>query len=147
MASVIPLQMLANIHTIVTNTPVVLWLSGESAIFVVQEKGLHMNADYEFMTERIKRNVLEVDPDAEVWLYGSRARRSGRDDSDWDVLVLSPKASITLSEESLFIDNMCRLMVETGQTIQLSAYGTADWHLRHSVTPFYHSVVAEGVRL
>lgn len=106
-----------------------------------------MNSDYEFMTERIKRNVHEVDPDAEVWLYGSRARRSSRDDSDWDVLVLSPKASITASEESRFIDNMCRLIVETGQAIQLSAYGMADWHSRHSVTPFYRSVAAEGVRL
>ena len=26
------------------------------------------------MMQRIKQNVLDVDPQAEVWLYGSRAR-------------------------------------------------------------------------
>ncbi len=39
------------------------------------------------MRERIKQNVHEVDPQAEVWLYGSRARETAREDSDWDVLV------------------------------------------------------------
>ena len=60
---------------------------------------------YQRMLQRIKQNVHEVEPEAEVWLYGSRARRDARADSDWDVLVLSSKASLTFREEEAFMDD------------------------------------------
>lgn len=104
------------------------------------------DAAYQWMLRQIKQNVHEVDPDAEVWLYGSRARRDARDDSDWDVLVLSPKASLSFKEEKAFMDHMCDLIVETGQAIQLFAYGKEDWH-RRSVTPFYKNVQSDAIRL
>ena len=44
-------------------------------------------------------------------------------------------------------DNICNLMVSTGQAIQLFAYGVKDWHTRHAVTPFYQSVQSEAVLL
>ncbi|MBC8154324.1 MAG: nucleotidyltransferase domain-containing protein, partial [Bacteroidetes bacterium] len=46
--------------------------------------------DAEFLLE-VKRYVLEIDPQAEVWLFGSRARGDARPDSDWDFLVLTDK--------------------------------------------------------
>ena len=106
-----------------------------------------MRLEYGTMIERIRDNVHEVDPRAEVWLYGSRARNEHHAESDWDVLVLSPKDELSFEEEELFLDNMCHLMVETGQAIHLFAYGKRDWHTRHSVTPFYQHVEAEAVRL
>lgn len=33
--------------------------------------------------------VLEVVPDAGVILFGSRARKEAREESDWDILVLT----------------------------------------------------------
>ena len=45
------------------------------------------------------------------------------------------------------MDNICNLMVSTGQAIQLFAYGVKDWHTRHAVTPFYQSVQSEAVLL
>lgn len=104
-----------------------------------------MNA--EIMKDKIKANVLEMNPKAEVWLYGSRARGTARADSDWDVLVLTPDNHLSAQEEGRFIDHMCELIVSTGQVIQLFAYGKSDWHERHSVTPFYHSVQQEAIRL
>ena len=71
------------------------------------------------MMQRIKQNVLEVDPQAEVWLYGSRARGTANEESDWDVLVLTPQETVTTAEESRFVDHMCDLIVETGEVIQL----------------------------
>ena len=97
--------------------------------------------------ERIKANVLETDPEAEVWLYGSRARGTAQEDSDWDVLVLSPKERLSVREEGYFIDHMTDLMIETGEVVHLFAYGKADWHGRHSITPFYQNVTREAVRL
>ena len=106
-----------------------------------------MPIDYQTMLCKIKQNVHETDPMAQVLLYGSRARGEARDDSDWDVLVLSPKDKLDFKEEERFMDHICDLMVETGQVIQLFAYGQKDWHERHSMTPFYHSVQAEAIRL
>ena len=74
------------------------------------------------MMQRIKQNVLEVDPQAEVWLYGSRARGTANEESDWDVLVLTPQETVTTAEESRFIDHMCDLIVETGEVIQLRGH-------------------------
>jgi len=44
--------------------------------------------DTEFL-QAVKRSVHEIDPQAEVWLFGSRARGDARPDSDWDFLVLT----------------------------------------------------------
>lgn len=106
-----------------------------------------MAADYQSMLKRIKQNVQEVEPSAQVWLYGSRARGEAREDSDWDVLVLSQKEKLTFREEERFMDHICDLMVETGQAIQLFAYGNKDWHTSHAITPFYRNVQSEAIRL
>lgn len=108
---------------------------------------IFMNIDSERMRELIKKNVREVEPTAQVWLYGSRVRGKAREDSDWDVLVLSAKKSLSFKEEECFMDHICDLMVETGQAIQLFAYGMEDWHGRHSITPFYKNVQEEAVLL
>lgn len=106
-----------------------------------------MKVNERTMLELIKKNVHEVDATAEVWLYGSRARGEAREDSDWDVLVLSQKEQLTFKEEEQFMDHICDLMVLTGQAIQLFAYGSKDWYSRHAVTPFYQSVQSEAILL
>lgn len=115
-------------------------------IFVVY-KEIIMKTDYRTMLELIKENVHEVDATAEVWLYASRARGEAREDSDWDVLVLSQKEQLTFKEEEQFMDHICDLMVSTGQVIQLFAYSSKDWYSRHAVTPFYQSVQSEAILL
>ena len=61
---------------------------------------------YTAMKEKIKANVLEVVPEAEVWPYGSRSRGDAREDSDWDVLVLSPQSALSIRDEGVFIDKV-----------------------------------------
>lgn len=106
-----------------------------------------MKTDEQMMLKRIKQNVQEIEPSAQVWLYGSRARGEAHEDSDWDVLVLSEKDKLTFKEEERFMDHICNLMVETGQAIQLFAYGNKDWHTTHAITPFYQNVQAEAIKL
>lgn len=106
-----------------------------------------MEVKYQEMLDLIKQNVLEVEPTAQVLLYGSRARGDANKDSDWDVLVLSNKDRLSFKEEEQFMDHICELMVKTGQAIQLFANGYKDWHQRHSITPFYKSVQSEAILL
>ena len=42
----------------------------------------------EALLEQVKRAISEMEPDAEIILYGSRAREDSRVQSDWDFLVL-----------------------------------------------------------
>lgn len=97
--------------------------------------------------QRIKRNVLEVVPQAVVWLYGSRERGTANEESDWDVLVLTPQETVTTAKESRFVDHICDLIDETGEVIQLFAYGKEDWHRHDYFTPFYKSVQQDAIRL
>lgn len=74
--------------------------------------------------EEIKRVVLQVDFDAEVVLFGSRARGDFHEESDWDLLVLVDKeeSDFNLREkyEMLYtawnwnITLLFRLLSETG---------------------------------
>jgi predicted nucleotidyltransferase len=37
----------------------------------------------------IKQTIGRIDPNAQIILYGSRARGTERIDSDWDILILT----------------------------------------------------------
>jgi len=42
----------------------------------------------EALLEQVRRAVREIEPDAEIVLYGSRARNDSDEQSDWDFLIL-----------------------------------------------------------
>jgi predicted nucleotidyltransferase len=44
---------------------------------------------FETVTSKVKETALRFDPNAEVILFGSRARGDYRKDSDWDFLILT----------------------------------------------------------
>lgn len=113
----------------------------------MNERTAKIKDEFGAFLSKIKKNVQEVDSDAQVWLYGSRARGDAREDSDWDILVLSPKDKLSFKEEERFMDHICDLIVETGQVVQLFAYGIKDWHKRHAITPFYQSIKSEAILL
>lgn len=43
------------------------------------------------ITSKVKQTVKEFDPNAEVILFGSRARGDYKKDSDWDFLILTDR--------------------------------------------------------
>ncbi|MFH1050151.1 MAG: nucleotidyltransferase domain-containing protein [bacterium] len=50
----------------------------------------------------IKQAIISIEPEAEVYLFGSRARGTHKDDSDWDVLVLLPGKVNYLRKEKIW---------------------------------------------
>lgn len=101
----------------------------------------------EIMRNSIKRYVHDVDPCADVWLFGSRARNDARNDSDWDILILTDQENFSLKDEEKYIDHLSQLMVETGQVIQVLVYPEKEWNTKYSVIPLYKSIQKDGIRL
>lgn len=42
----------------------------------------------EELLDRVQKIIRQVEPEADIILYGSRARGDARHDSDWDFLIL-----------------------------------------------------------
>ncbi len=90
--------------------------------------------------------VKAVDPKAEVMLFGSRARGDEREDSDWDVLVLTDYP-VDLNKEREFRDKTYEVELETEEPISIFVYSKQDWKTTQRVTPFCQNVSKEGIVL
>lgn len=97
-------------------------------------------------SKSIKAAVLEIDPRAEIILFGSRARGDAREDSDWDVLILVPY-DVNFKAEQTFRHRLFDVELKLGQVISTFVYSKQDWESRHRITPFYQSIELEGTQL
>ena len=104
-----------------------------------------MESDKQIL-ELIGKTVHNVDPAAEVILFGSRARGDARKDSDWDVLIIvnTPKVSDEQFEKLNY--NLWLKGLELGQEINPIIYTRSQWE---APTPsvFKYNIREEGVAL
>jgi len=105
-----------------------------------------MDKTSEHISKLISSNIAEIDPAAQVILYGSRARGDARKDSDWDILVLTDYP-VDLKKESLFRDHLYELEIQTGESLSLFVYSLADWNTKQRISPFYQHITKQGLLL
>lgn len=94
----------------------------------------------------IRQNISKIDPNAQIILYGSRARGTERDDSDWDILVLTDY-HVDFKKERNFRNNLYDLELETGEPFSIFVYSKTEWNTKQIVTPFYFNVTKDGINL
>ncbi|MBW6490666.1 MAG: nucleotidyltransferase domain-containing protein [Lentimicrobium sp.] len=94
----------------------------------------------------IKDNVSQIDPHAEIILYGSRARGDEKTDSDWDILILIDDEA-TFERERTFRHHLYDLELNLGEAFSVFVFNKVDWNARFKVTDFYQNVVNEGIAL
>jgi predicted nucleotidyltransferase len=94
--------------------------------------------------KRIKEIILQNDPSAKIFLYGSRARGTARSDSDWDLLILLNRERITCEMEHNITDPLYELEFETGEVISPMVYSSEEWESKYRVTPLYSNIMREG---
>jgi predicted nucleotidyltransferase len=98
--------------------------------------------------QEIKRRVAEVEPKAQVLVYGSYARGEQGPDSDIDLLILLPEGERVGYDEGMRIKSpLYRLEWNTGMIISPLVYTRNEWLERHKGTPFFYNVQREAVAL
>jgi uncharacterized protein len=96
---------------------------------------------------RIKSGIVEKDPGAEIYLYGSRARGDNHKDSDWDILVIASRDKVTFDYESDLRDPIYDIELESGEIISLMVYSKSDWQNKKSISPLFSTVLKEGIKI
>ena len=90
--------------------------------------------------------MSEIEPSAEVILYGSRARGDEQLDSDWDIIILTSLSS-DIDSERKFRHKLYDLELDTGESFSVFVYSKQNWQNIQRITPFYRNVTSEGVRI
>jgi uncharacterized protein len=105
-----------------------------------------MQRKTQYIGRLIRKKVNSVDENAEVILYGSRARGDEHPDSDWDILILTDYPA-NLNVEQKFRNHLYELELETGEVFSIFVYSKNNWSSKQRITPFYQNVTQEGIRL
>jgi predicted nucleotidyltransferase len=99
------------------------------------------------LLEQCRDVVREIVPDAEVVLYGSRARGEAGPESDYDLLVLVD-GPVDWQLEDRIRRRLYKLQLESGAVVTINAYNRADWHSPlYRAMPCHHRVEYEGIVL
>ncbi len=98
------------------------------------------------LLQRCKKAIRTVVPDADIILYGSRARGDAKDDSDYDLLVLVDRlADVAL--HARLISEISPLEGD-GAVLTLSVHNRDIWNSKmYQAMPFHENVDREGVFL
>ena len=104
------------------------------------------NEDVGFL-QQCKRTITDVVEDAEVILFGSRARGDAKKDSDYDIIVIA-NCSVDIAIEEKIISTMFPLELETGYLFTLIVFSKNQWSSPlYKAMPFHKNVEREGVLL
>ncbi len=99
------------------------------------------------LTEKIKKAVLELEPSAEIILYGSRARNDYREYSDWDFLILVD-GPVDNNRADRIRRALFEIELDTDQVISSIIRNRNEWNsTRYSVVPLRINIDQEGIRL
>ncbi|MGB7395848.1 MAG: nucleotidyltransferase domain-containing protein [Pricia sp.] len=105
-----------------------------------------MHPEKQHIISQIKQSISEIDPNAQAVLFGSRARGDSKDDSDWDVLILTDYP-VNFEIEQRFRHHLFDLELELEEAISTFVYSKSDWERLQSVMLFYQNVSIEGIQI
>ncbi len=91
--------------------------------------------------------MKKVSPDADIILFGSRARGQAQEYSDYDILILvDQRADLKLSEKIL--DHIYPIELETEAMISFVVQNRTVWNSPLSrAMPFHKNIDREGIRV
>jgi len=101
----------------------------------------------EKLLKEIKRAVREVEPHAEIILYGSRGRGDSLPESDWDLLILVD-GPLDDERTDRIRHRLYEVEWEFGEVISSIVRNREEWNsAMYQAMPFRRRVQQEGIRL
>ena len=99
----------------------------------------------EELLTRVKQVVHAVEPEADIILYGSRARGEAQTTSDWDFLILLD-GSVDDARTDRVRHRLYELEWDSGEVLSAIVRSHEVWDSPlYQVTPFAQNVQAQGV--
>ena len=95
--------------------------------------------------DKIQSGIRKFDKNAEIILFGSRARGDFKRESDWDLLILLTRLVNEEVKEKIR-DELFEIELETEQAISSIIQSEKSWNDFY-ITPFYQNIKKEGVHL
>ena len=105
-----------------------------------------MDKDQQFIERLTALGKQILSPDASLWLYGSRARGTAREDSDWDLLILLNKDQREAEDFSKYGAPFTELALDEGEYSIPQIYTRKDWK-HFSFSPFVKNVEQDKIVL
>jgi predicted nucleotidyltransferase len=105
-----------------------------------------MGTNNSIVLSKIRTLVKEIDPSADVILYGSRARGEENSDSDWDLLILVDSPS-DLDYERIFRHKLYDIELELGEAFSVTVHNKNEWKSKYWMTPLFQNITREGIRI
>jgi predicted nucleotidyltransferase len=103
--------------------------------------------DKQLLLNKIKQAVQAIEPQAQIFLYGSRARNDAQPDSDWDILVLVDGIT-NPTRTSQIRRQIYEIEWETEEALCTIVRSKNQWeHPLLQTTPFWQSVNKEAIML
>lgn len=96
--------------------------------------------------EAVKDKLKDIDPQAKAFLYGSRARGTAHEGSDWDILILLDKSRINLSDYDKYSYPLRELGWDLNEIINPVLFTEKEWKENY-FTPFNHNVEFEKIEI
>jgi len=91
----------------------------------------------------VKAEIDQIDKNAEVILFGSRARGDYDSDSDWDFLILLSRP-VNFDTEELIRNKLYEIELETGQIITSIIEEKSEWK-KYEKTLIYRNIEEQGI--
>ena len=101
----------------------------------------------EGLLTRVKQAIREVEPEAEIILYGSRSREDAGSESDWDFLILVD-GPVNDGRTNAIRHRLYEIEWESGEVLCSVVRNRQEWRsARYQAMPFHQNVEREGIVL
>ncbi len=100
------------------------------------------------LLKKINKEVKKIEPQAEVYLFGSRARGNYTQDSDWDILILLP-GEVNWKRKRPIIHSLFEIELSERQIFNLIIHSKDYWNKNNlmQVSPFVRNVNQDKIKL
>ena len=97
------------------------------------------------LLEQVKLTVHEIEPDADIILYGSRARGDAHAESDWDFLILLDGA-VDDARTDAIRHRLYEIEWDAGEVLSSIVRSRQEWDTPlHQVTPLSKVIREQGI--